>query len=130
MNVDEETEIDEAPNVKVMKNITRPMDGEVKEKKKNIPPKSSLKNTKIMKTKTPQRTLVTKKKNVEVKYVKKKSLNRNLVQSSDSETDAEANVEDTLSTIKRKVIRKRIPVNVVIAPLDNVSCHSKTSVKK
>lgn len=57
-------------------------------------------------------------------------VNRNLVQTSEFETDDEANVYDIVSTIKRNVGGKRTPVNVVVAPLDNVSFHFETSVQK
>lgn len=69
--IDKETEINEEPDVKVMKTTTRSMTEGVKKKKKNVPPKTSLKNTEIMKKKTPQRTPVSKKIEVEEKILKR-----------------------------------------------------------
>ncbi|KAL5078548.1 hypothetical protein RYX36_006969 [Vicia faba] len=53
-NIDEETEFDEAPVVKVIKSIISIMDDEVNKKKKYVSPKTFKKNTEIMKKKFPQ----------------------------------------------------------------------------
>lgn len=113
----EETENDEEPNIKVMKSIVRCMDDRLKEKKKYIPPKTSIKNTKIVKKKTPQWTHVSKNRKVKEKVIEKKSLKRKLIQSSDSEINVEEDVQE-------------IVANVVATPLDNVSFHYETSVQK
>lgn len=65
VDVDEETKTDEKYVVKVMKSITRCMDDGVKEKKKDVPSKTSMKNTEILKKKTLHRTLVSKKRKVD-----------------------------------------------------------------
>lgn len=67
MGVDEETETDEEPVVIVMKSITRSVADRVKEKKKekDVPHKTSIKNTESMSKKTPQRTYVGTKRKVE-----------------------------------------------------------------
>lgn len=101
VDVDKETESDEAPTIKVMKSKARSMVERVKEKKKKL---SSIKNIEIVKKKTLQRTPVSKKRKVEEKPIENNSLKRKLVQSSDSETDAEANVQDIVSTIRRNTV--------------------------
>ena len=49
VSVDEKTELDEKPAIKFMKSITKYMVEGVKEKKKKIPPQTSLKSTDITK---------------------------------------------------------------------------------
>ncbi|KAI5432191.1 hypothetical protein KIW84_036077 [Lathyrus oleraceus] len=83
VDMDEETENDEEPVVKLIKSIARSMVARVKEKKKEVPTKkTSMKNIEIVKKKNPQRTPVIKKRKVEEKIVEKRSLKRNIVQSS------------------------------------------------
>lgn len=53
-----------------------------------------------------------------------------LVQISEYETGAKANVWDIMSTMKRKVDGKIILVYVYSAHMDNVSFHSEASVQK
>lgn len=84
-----------------MKSKARSMAERVKEKKKKL---SSLKNIEIVKKKTLQRTPVSKKRKVEEKPIENNSLKRKLVHSSDSETDAEADVQDIVSTIRRNIV--------------------------
>ena len=57
-------------------------------------------------------------------------VNIKLVQTSEFETDAEADVQDMVIIIRIKVGGKRTPVNVDDAPLDNLSFHYETSVQK
>ena len=70
------------------------------------------------------------KKKVEEKVAQKKSLKRKLVQTNDSKTDGEVHILDIVTSYRRKIIGKRIHVNITAAPLDNVSFHSKESVQK
>lgn len=73
-----------------------------------------------LKQTTPQRSSMSKRRKVEEKSLEKNSININLEQSSDFETNVEENFQYIMSTIKRKFYGKRIPLNVVAAPLDNV----------
>lgn len=132
MDMDEDIETYEEPDIVVMKSINRSLVDRVKEKKrqKDVTTKSSMKNTEVVKEKTPQEKSVSKKREVKEKTAEKKSLVRKLVQTSDSETNAKEDAQYIVSTIRRKVGRKRIHVNVPAAPMDNVSTHSKTSVLK
>lgn len=59
---DEETESDEAPDVKVMKSNSRSMSDRGKEKNKDVPPKTFIKNTKIVNKKTPKKEPYEKEK--------------------------------------------------------------------
>lgn len=76
MEVDEKTENGEETNLIVMKSITRYIADRVKEKKnhKDVTPKSSMKNTEVVKEKNPQEKFVRKKRKVEEKISEKKSL--------------------------------------------------------
>ncbi|CAI8592904.1 unnamed protein product [Vicia faba] len=130
VSVDEEAELDGQHVVKARKIKTKSINKGVKEKEKNVPIKTSLEKYEIVKKKTSQRSHVSKIRKVEEKSIVKKYLKRNLVQSSDYETKVESNVQDIVSTIRRKVGGKRILVNVIAAPLDNVSFHSESSVQK
>lgn len=129
---DEEIESDKAPIVTIMNSIAHIVVDNVKEKrkKKNAPPKSSMKDTEIGKEKTPKEKSRKKKRKVEGKVVERKSLKRKLVQISDSKIYVEEGVMDMLSIVRIKVGGKRIYVNVLATPMDNVSFHSKTSVHK
>ncbi|XP_050878663.1 uncharacterized protein LOC127082469 [Lathyrus oleraceus] len=89
-----------------------------------------MKDNVTKKDKTPKGKSVIKRRKVESKVIEKKSLKIKLVQSSDSETNDEEDVQDIVSIIRRKVSGKRIVVNVPAAPMDNVSFHSETSVQK
>lgn len=115
-----------------MKSISRSVSDRVKEKKKEkgVPPKTSMKKIEIVKKKTIQENPLNKKTKVEEKNDKKKPLNRKLFQSSDSEIEAEEDVQNVMSIIRRKVSEKRVFVNVPDAPLDNVSLHYESSVQK
>lgn len=89
-----------------------------------------MKNIKIVKKKTPQRKLVSKKIKVEEKIVKKKSLKRKFVQSNESEKDGGANALDIMTSSRRKIGGKIIFINIPSAPLDNFSFHSKKNMQK
>lgn len=117
VEVNEKTETDEEPVVTMMKNIVRSISNRVKEKKKqkDVTQKSSMKDTEIVKEKTPQEKSVRKKRKVEEKTVEKKSLKRKLVQTSDSETNDE-DFLDIMHIVRRKVDGKRILMNVPILP--------------
>ena len=65
VNVDEETETNEEFVSKAMKSITMSMTDGLKDKKKDVHPKTFIKNTEIVKKKTPQRKHVSKKRKVE-----------------------------------------------------------------
>lgn len=80
--------------------------------------------------KIPQRSPSSKRIKVEEKSVEKRSLKRKMVKSSDSESNAEENVHNIVSTIRKKVGGKRIPLNVVDAPLGNASFIFEVSVQK
>lgn len=132
VDVDEDTKTSEKPVINAMKGITRSIYYRVKEKKKekDVPPKFPMKDTVNKKENTPKGKYVTKRRKVESKVVEKKSLNRNLVQSSDSETDVEEHVQYIVATIRRKVGGNRIHVNIPAASMDNVSFHFETNVQK
>lgn len=57
-------------------------------------------------------------------------VNRNIIQTSECETDDEEDVLDIMHTIGRKDGGKRILMNVTSNHLDNLSFQSETSVKK
>lgn len=59
---------------------------------------------------------------------KRRLKKRKLIVTSDSKTDAQANVQDVMTSAKKKARGKKISANVVVAPLDNVSFHSESSV--
>lgn len=99
MSVDEEIVSDKKPAIKFMKSVPKSMVEGVKEMKKNVSPETYLKNTAIVKKKTPKKSHVSKKRNVEVKIIEKKCLNVKLFQSSDSRKNVEANVQDIVSTV-------------------------------
>lgn len=106
VDVDEENETDEESDIIMMKSIARYMVNGVKDNKKDVPPKTSMKNTEIVKNKTPQRMPVSKKIKVEEKSDEKKSLKRKFVQSSNFETDDKEDVHNIVFTIRRKVCGK------------------------
>lgn len=89
-----------------------------------------MKNTKIVKKKTPQEKHVNKKIKAKEKTAENKSLKRKHVQSNDSEIDVEEDVWDIVPTIRIKIGGKIITLNVPTAPLDNVSFHSESSLQK
>jgi len=60
----------------------------------------------------------------------KKSLKREHVPTSDSKLYVEDYVMDIMSSSRREVGWKKIPVNVPSTPLDIVSFHYKVSVQK
>lgn len=76
VEVDEKTENGEETNLIVMKSITRYVADRVKEKKnhKYVTPKSSMKNTEVVKENNPQEKFVRKKRKVEEKTYEKKPL--------------------------------------------------------
>ncbi|MCH94692.1 envelope-like protein, partial [Trifolium medium] len=49
---------------------------------------------------------------------------------SDSEPDVEVDVQDIVTSEKKRIGGKRIPTNIPPAPLDNISFHSEESVQK
>lgn len=106
VSVDEYIESDEKTTVKVMKSVARSMDEGMKKEKINGSPKTYLKNTTIVKKNATKKSPVSQKRKMEVNIVEKKSLKRKLVQSSDSRTNVEANVQDIVSTARRKVREK------------------------
>ncbi|KAI5440691.1 hypothetical protein KIW84_010244 [Lathyrus oleraceus] len=97
-NVDEETESDEEPVVEVMKSITRSMADGVKEKRKDVSPKTFMKNNELVKKKTPQRKPVSKKRKVQEKTDEKESLKRKLAQSSQTDGGNSSPVSKTTRT--------------------------------
>lgn len=102
----------------------------VKKKLKGFTPKSATKNVEKVKHKCPIKRPLKKKKRVEENVVKKKSLKRKLVQTNDSETNGVPYVMDIVTSSRRNIRGKRIPVNIPAALLDNVSFHSEVSVQK
>ncbi|CAI8615231.1 unnamed protein product [Vicia faba] len=81
-DVDQETKSDET--------LIRTMTTGMKQKKRDASTNNIIR---IIKKKTPKRTHVSKKRKVEEKVVMKKSLKRNLVQTSDIERDIEAGIQ-------------------------------------
>lgn len=63
---------------------------------------------------------MSKRRKFEEKSAEEKSLRIQLIQPSDSETHVAANLQDIVSTIRRKDSGKRIPLKVFAAPFDNV----------
>lgn len=63
---------------------------------------------------------------------KKKSLKRKEVpsESSESDHDVEHNVQDIISTSRKKASGKKIPANILEVPLDNISFHYVKNVEK
>ena len=63
--------------------------------------------------------------------MKKSGVNRKQVQMVTDELDVEDDVQDFEPPIhKRKIGGKKIPSNVPVVPLDNVSFHTERSVQK
>ncbi|MCH84665.1 envelope-like protein, partial [Trifolium medium] len=89
----------------------------------SVPAKTTKKTTVIGPKKGWSKVVVPSEKN-------KKNLNRKSVPSSDSEYDVEQDVPDILPSAKKKTGGKKIPQNVVDAPLDNVSFHSLESAQR
>ena len=51
------------------------------------------------------------------------------MQTSGSETNVEVDILDIVPSSKIKIGGKRVPVNVPVSPLDNVSFHSEGSMQ-
>lgn len=81
-------------------------------------PKARAKDTEIKNEKSP------KGKSMQSKAIENTSLKIKLLHSSDFETNVEEDVQDIMSTIRRKAGGKRIYVIVPITPMDNVPFHS------
>ena len=63
-------------------------------------------------------------------YLASYKVNSKIVKTGESLTDDEAYFQDIVCTVRKKVGGKRIRVNVIVAPLYNMSFHYKTSVQK
>lgn len=92
-------------------------------KEKYATAKSPMKETKISNKRYRAKT-----SKVESNPGEKKTLMRKLVASSDSEYDAEVDVLDIVPLSRKKVGERKIPINVHVAPLDNMSFHTKGNV--
>ena len=71
----------------------------------------------------------TQRKDEQVALVKTK-VDRNILKMSDYGINAEATVDNNVSTLRRKNGEKRLHVDVSFTHMDNTSSHSKTNVKK
>lgn len=89
VNIDEETETDEEPEVIVMRSIAKSVSDRVKDKKKLkvVTPKYKMRNAEKVKHKYHIKRPLKKKKKFEEKVDEKKSLKIKLVQTTDAETD-------------------------------------------
>lgn len=60
----------------------------------------------------------------------KSNVDRKFFQTRDSKGNVEANVQDIMSTLRKKVEEKRFHVDVYSAPMDNVSFHPEIILQK
>ncbi|XP_050895217.1 uncharacterized protein LOC127101818 [Lathyrus oleraceus] len=71
-----------------------------------------------------------KKKKTKASASKRKSLKRDLVVSSDSKSNVEADVLNIVPSLRKKIGGKKVLVNISTTPLDNMLFHHEESVKK
>lgn len=71
-----------------------------------------------------------KRSNVESNLAEKKNLKKKLVASSDFEYDVEAGDLDILPASRKNIGGKKIPINNLATPFDNVSIHTKENIQK
>ncbi|MCI14385.1 envelope-like protein, partial [Trifolium medium] len=89
----------------------------------SVPPKTTKKTTDVGPKKGWNKVVAPAEK-------KKKTLKRKEVPTSDSDYNVEPDVPDIVPSTRKKIVGKKVPLNVPDAPMDNVSFNSEASVSR